>query len=76
MASAWDIMNPLLVTCSGKLLDDIAEVYCTLCAWRKGDDIELSCMAFNMKGNFEKYLGAVEKMNFILYFASILDNGT
>lgn len=60
------------VTCN-LFLDDVCEVYCSLSAWENDDDLELSCMAIKMKEKFNKYWGDVEKMNYVLYFASILD---
>ncbi|XP_019184812.1 PREDICTED: zinc finger BED domain-containing protein RICESLEEPER 2-like [Ipomoea nil] len=52
---------------------EICELYCTLCDWIKSDDEQFSAMAKRMKEKFEKYWGNVERMNMILYVATVLD---
>ena len=58
---------------SNSFLDDIFNVYVTLRNWQTNPDFELSAMANRMKAKFDKYWGNVEKMNMLIYVASILD---
>ena len=40
---------------------------------KKNSDVELNAMTTKMKDRFDKYWGNMEKMNMLLYIASILD---
>lgn len=54
-------------------LDDIYGIYCILRDRRRHPDVELQTMAKKMKEKFDKYWENIEKMNKLLYVASILD---
>ena len=41
--------------------------------WETNSDVELNAMAKRMKDKFDKYWRNVEKMNMLLYVASVLD---
>ena len=58
---------------SNNFLDDICNVYATLRNWQINPDLQLSAMANRMRAKFDKYWGNVEKMNMLIYVASILD---
>ena len=58
---------------SNTFLHDICTVYTTLRNWQINPDLQLSAMANRMRAKFDKYWGNVEKMNMLIYVASILD---
>ena len=58
---------------SNNFLDDICNVYATLRNWQINPDLQLSAMANQMRAKFDKYWENVEKMNMLIYVASILD---
>ena len=58
---------------SNNFLDDICNVYATLHNWKINPDLQFSAMANRMRAKFDKYWGNVEKMNMLIYVASILD---
>lgn len=60
-------------TTTNTSLDNICIVYCTLCDWQRIPDVDIKLMAKRMKEKFDKYRGNFEKMNSLLYIASVLD---
>ncbi|XP_075473679.1 zinc finger BED domain-containing protein RICESLEEPER 2-like [Primulina tabacum] len=52
---------------------EIGELYCVLKLLIEGDDINLSLMARRMKAKFDKYWGAPEKMNKMIFVSCVLD---
>ena len=51
----------------------MGEIYSTLRQWQFNPNLELNAMAKRMKDKYEKYWGNIEKMNMLVYVASILD---
>ncbi|XVF74336.1 hypothetical protein PTKIN_Ptkin13bG0102300 [Pterospermum kingtungense] len=58
---------------SNIFLDDITDIYTTLSAWEVDSNFEFKSMAKGIKENFEKYWGNVDRMNYLLFIASIFD---
>lgn len=58
---------------SNSFLDDICIVYGYLCDLENSNNVELQSMAAKMRSKFDKYWGSGDKVNFLLYFSSILD---
>uniref|UniRef100_A0A803M8I5 Uncharacterized protein n=1 Tax=Chenopodium quinoa TaxID=63459 RepID=A0A803M8I5_CHEQI len=58
---------------SNKGLSEIASMYNMLNKWEKSGDLNFQAMAIAMKQKFDKYWGNVNKMNKLIYVASILD---
>ncbi|XP_065851820.1 zinc finger BED domain-containing protein DAYSLEEPER-like isoform X2 [Euphorbia lathyris] len=52
---------------------DISDLYATFLEWKNGNDLKLQNVANKMKLKLDEYLGGYEKMNKIVYIASILD---
>ena len=51
----------------------MSDLYCVLDDWIKSSDDSMINMGINMKAKFDKYWGDIEKMNFLIFFANILD---
>ncbi|KAH0726023.1 hypothetical protein KY284_001888 [Solanum tuberosum] len=60
------------VTCNVHF-EDICELDAYLKVCMTSDDVDLSKMASKMKEKFKKYWGTPEKMNKMLFIASVLD---
>uniref|UniRef100_A0A803MQS7 hAT-like transposase RNase-H fold domain-containing protein n=1 Tax=Chenopodium quinoa TaxID=63459 RepID=A0A803MQS7_CHEQI len=58
---------------SNKGLSEIASMYNMLNKWEKSGDLNFQAMDIAMKQKFDKYWGNVNKMNKLIYVASILD---
>ena len=58
---------------SNTFFNEIADLQCVLHEWKQADDDSLISMGLNMKAKFDKYWGDPDKMNFIIFFANILD---
>ncbi|XP_065853219.1 zinc finger BED domain-containing protein DAYSLEEPER-like isoform X2 [Euphorbia lathyris] len=52
---------------------DISDLYATFLEWKNGNDLKLQIVANKMKLKLDEYLGGYEKMNKIVYIASVLD---
>ncbi|XP_031120336.1 zinc finger BED domain-containing protein RICESLEEPER 2-like [Ipomoea triloba] len=66
------ISSTTYVTCNA-YFPKICELYCTLRDWIRSSDPQFSAMVKRMKEKFDKYWGNVEKMNTLLYVATVLD---
>ena len=66
------ISGSLYVT-SNTLFSEISDLFCVLRDWIESDDASLNAMGINMKAKFDKYFGDLDKINFIIFFAYILD---
>ncbi|XP_031097064.1 zinc finger BED domain-containing protein RICESLEEPER 2-like [Ipomoea triloba] len=66
------VSGSLYVT-SNTYFPEICEVYSILRDWIKSRDSHFSSMAQRMKDKFDKYWGNVDKMNMLLYVATVLD---
>ncbi|XP_073153666.1 zinc finger BED domain-containing protein RICESLEEPER 2-like [Henckelia pumila] len=66
------VSGSLYVT-SNVHFQEIGEVSCLLRMLVDSDDIDLSFMAERMKAKFDKYWGAPEKMNKMIFVACVLD---
>ncbi|XP_019179247.1 PREDICTED: zinc finger BED domain-containing protein RICESLEEPER 2-like [Ipomoea nil] len=66
------VSGSLYVT-SNAYFPEICEVYSILRDWIKSKDPKFSSMAQRMKDKFDKYWGNVDKMNMLLYVATVLD---
>ncbi|XP_022743828.1 zinc finger BED domain-containing protein RICESLEEPER 2-like [Durio zibethinus] len=58
---------------SNTFFDDICDVYSTLREWQLNPNVELNAMAKRMKDKYDKYWENIEKMNMLVYIASLLD---
>ena len=66
------ISGSLYVTCN-QVLHELSDVVKLLSTWECSEDIELSQMAKRMRQKYNKYWGNNEKLNFIIFYAVILD---
>ena len=58
---------------SNSLFTEISDLYCMLSDWKECSDNSVVLMGINMQSKFDKYWGDPQKMNFLIFFANILD---
>ena len=66
------ISGSLYVT-SNSMFSEISDLLCNINDWRLSDDLYVRNMGATMKQKFDKYWGDLEKMNNLIFIASVLD---
>ncbi|XP_057958519.1 zinc finger BED domain-containing protein RICESLEEPER 2-like [Malania oleifera] len=66
------VSGSLYVT-SNTFFDEISGIDCLLKQRENSDDLKLSLMSMKMKDKYNKYWGNIDKMNMLIFVASILD---
>ena len=66
------ISGSLYVT-SNSMFSEISDLLCNINDWRLSDDLYVRNMGATMKQKFDKYWGDPDKMNNLIFIASVLD---
>ena len=62
-----------LYVTSNVVVHDLSDILVLMKEWKNGVDLRLGCMAMRMRKKYAKYWGNVERMNFTIFFAIVLD---
>ena len=66
------ISGSLYVT-TNKFFSEIYDLFCVLNDWMIFDGASKRAMGFSMKSKFDKYFGDPDKMNLLIFIASVFD---